>query len=178
MLAVFAAAVRVIVVRRVVLSLQRVSWRAWSMAIQSNGQHGGRKGRYHAVAAHNRCARRGWRCRADRVSTSPRHRPSAVRRRQTIHRKPTQGRAARRVRPTAGVNPGQSEQRQSDWSKKAAARRAISSAGTLSMRWLSIHCCPNGSRSRPLAVELIRQRVHHLGASRQRRCHAASTSSQ
>jgi hypothetical protein len=49
----------------------------------------------------------------------------------------------------AGVNRGQSEQSQSDWSKKAAARRAISSADILSMRWLSIHCCPNGSRSRP-----------------------------
>ena len=35
------------------------------------------------------------------------------------------------------------------WLKKAAARRAISSAGTSSMCWLIIHCWPNGSRSRP-----------------------------
>ena len=33
--------------------------------------------------------------------------------------------------------------------KKAAALRAISSAGTSSMCWLIIHCWPNGSRSRP-----------------------------
>jgi hypothetical protein len=33
--------------------------------------------------------------------------------------------------------------------KKAAARRAISSAVTSSMGWLIIHCWPNGSRSRP-----------------------------
>ena len=35
------------------------------------------------------------------------------------------------------------------WLKKAAARRAISSADTSSMCWLIIHCWPNGSRSRP-----------------------------
>jgi hypothetical protein len=38
--------------------------------------------------------------------------------------------------------------RHPDWLKNAAARRAMSSAGTFSIRWLSIHCCPNGSRSR------------------------------
>ena len=33
--------------------------------------------------------------------------------------------------------------------KKAVARRAISSGGTSSTRWLIIHCWPNGSRIRP-----------------------------
>jgi hypothetical protein len=33
--------------------------------------------------------------------------------------------------------------------KSSAARRSISSRETSSMRWLSIHCWPNGSRRRP-----------------------------
>jgi hypothetical protein len=52
------------------------------------------------------------------------------------------------VRPPASTV-ASSIRSQSDWSKNAAVRRAISSAGTLSMRPLSIHCCPNGTRSLP-----------------------------